>query len=74
MMTCVITLGLHFGETTESSGIYAPGEAWPHGKGPLWVIAWRDGASGGPGIPILQEDGIFKCCVKSVLKSGCTTE
>lgn len=74
MLTCVITLGLRFGETTESSGIYAPGEAWAHGKGPLWVTAWRDGASGEPGISILQEDGIFKCYVKSVLKSGCAME
>ena len=54
-MTCVITPGLHFGETTESSGIYAPGEAWPHGKGPQWVTAWRDGASGGPGIRFFKK-------------------
>ena len=74
MMTCGITLGLHFGETTENSRICAPEEAWPLGKGPLQVTAWRNGASGGPGIPILHEDGIFKCYVKSVLKSVCTME
>lgn len=27
-----------WGETTKA-GIYALGEAWPHGKGPLWVTA-----------------------------------